>query len=127
MHPRLDPPQVHQILRLTTLLHKRIHLDVLAHPSPAPVSAFDALLAQSNLLLSTSDDLVSALYAPQDPVYVCAEILELAKIATSLQTQLAVLLPATDGLTDQPSVEETSDKTWFDTCVDQIRRLCSET
>lgn len=121
----MNPPQVHQVLRLTTLLHKRIFLDLLAHPSSAPVAAFDALLVQSNLLLSTSDDLVSALYAPQDPTYVYAEILELSKIATALQTQLAVF---TDELTSQlveDATVSTSDKKWFDTCVDQILRLCS--
>lgn len=112
-------------MRLSTLLHKRIFLDLLAHPSSAPVAAFDALLVQSNLLLSTSDDLVSALYAPQDPTYVYAEILELSKIATALQTQLAVF---TDELTSQlveDATVSTSDKKWFDTCVDQILRLCS--
>lgn len=136
----LSPPQVHQVLRLTTLLHKRIFLDLLAFPSSAPVSTFDTLLVQSNLLLSTSDDLVAALYTPQDLAYVYKEILQLAEIATSLQTQISVLLPVTDELENQlhtlsvddgnPVATSSSppkkkaDKKWFDTCVDQIVRLC---
>ncbi|KAF8559574.1 hypothetical protein OG21DRAFT_1502818 [Imleria badia] len=127
---------VHQLLRLTTLLHKRIFLDLLAHPSSAPVSAFDSLLVQSNLLLSTSDDLVAAFYSPHDIAYIRVQILELAKIATSIQTQLAVFLPVTDELANRlkalnvgnaPSspAKKKADKKWFDTCVDQIVRLCS--
>ena len=132
----MSPPQVHQVLRLTTLLHKRILLDLLAYPSSAPVSAFDTLLTHSNLLLSTSDDIVAALYSPQDPAYVRKEILELAEIASSFQPQISVYLPVTDELANQlhalnidddspsPSKKEAGKK-WFDTCVDQIVRLCT--
>ena len=128
-------------MRLTTLLHKRIYLDLLPLPSSAPPSAFDSLLTQSNRLLSASDDLVAALYAPQDLDHVRNEILQLVNITTSLQAQLPVFLPASDQLTDQlhalsledgalastsasPS-KKRADKKWFDTCVDQILRLCS--
>lgn len=137
----LSPPQLHQVLRLTTLLHKRIFLDLLAYPSSAPVSAFDSLLAQSNLLLSTSDEIVAALYTPQDPAHVRKEVLQLAEIATSLKSQIPVFLPVTDELASQlhalnvddasPVPTSTSpskkkaDKKWFDTCVDQIVRVCS--
>ncbi|KAG6376145.1 hypothetical protein JVT61DRAFT_2119 [Boletus reticuloceps] len=125
---------IHQLLRLTTLLHKRIFLDLLPHPSSAPVSAFDDLLLQSNQLLSTSDDLVAALYTPHDPAYIREQILELAEIATALQTQLAIFLP--NDLTNQlralnvdngnaAPTKKMADKKWFDTCVDQILRLCS--
>ena len=89
---------------------------------------------QSNLLLSTSDDLVAALYTPHDIVYVRAQILELAKITTSLQTQLPVFLPVTDDLANQlralnvgdgSPTKKKADKKWFDTCVVQILRLCT--
>ncbi|KAG9318480.1 hypothetical protein JVU11DRAFT_571 [Chiua virens] len=127
---------VHQILRLTTLLHKRIYLDILSHPSSASPSAFDTLLAQSTLLLSVSDDLAAALYSPQDPQCVRTEISKLADIATSLQTQLAVFISPTDELTKQmhalsvhdPTASATkkrADRKWFDTCVHQIVRLCA--
>ncbi|KAF8447966.1 hypothetical protein L210DRAFT_794150, partial [Boletus edulis BED1] len=121
---------IHQLLRLTTLLHKRIFLDLLAHPSSAPVSAFDDLLLQSNQLLATSDDLVAALYTPHDPADIREQILELAEITTALQTQLAIFLP--NDLTDQlralnidtAPTKKIADKKWFDTCVDQILRSC---
>ncbi|KAH0830564.1 hypothetical protein J3R83DRAFT_2019 [Lanmaoa asiatica] len=132
---------VHQVLRLTTLLHKRIFLDLLAYPTFAPVAALDTLLLQSNLLLSTSDDLVAALYTPQDPAHVRNHILQLAEIATSLQTQIPVFFPLTDELTnwlhalnvvDRTTVststspsKKMADKKWFDTCVHQIVRLCT--
>ncbi|KAG8217514.1 hypothetical protein J3R82DRAFT_5662 [Butyriboletus roseoflavus] len=142
-HELARAKNIHQILRLTTLLHKRIFLDLLAHPSSAPVSAFDTLLTHSNLLLSTSDDLVAALYPAQDPAHVRKEILQLAEVATSFKTQIPVFLPITDELAIQlhalnvddaspaatspsPS-KKTADKKWFDTCVDQIVRLCTST
>ncbi|KAN0077290.1 hypothetical protein V8E55_011145 [Tylopilus felleus] len=130
----------HQFLRLTTLLHKRIFLDLLPHPSPAPVSAFDSLLLQSNRLLTASDDLVAALYTPHDLAYIRVQILELTSVITSLQTQLAVFLPVPDDITNQlralnvdddsapkssSPTKKKADKKWFDTCVDQILRLCS--
>ncbi|KAI9566430.1 hypothetical protein HD554DRAFT_2025334 [Boletus coccyginus] len=124
-HELARAENVHQLLRLTTLLHKRIFLDLLAHPSSAPVSAFDALLLQSNLLLSTSDDLVAALYTPHDPANVHIQILELAKISTSLQSQLPVFLPATAEATSSSPTKKRADQKWFDTCVDQILRLCA--
>lgn len=136
----LIPLQAHQFLRLTTLLHKRIFLDLLPHPSPAPVSAFDSLLLQSNRLLTASDDLVAALYTPHDLAYIRVQILELTSVITSLQTQLAVFLPVPDDITNQlralnvdddsapkssSPTKKKADKKWFDTCVDQILRLCS--
>ncbi|KIL00402.1 hypothetical protein PAXRUDRAFT_821686 [Paxillus rubicundulus Ve08.2h10] len=133
---------VHQILRLTTLLHKRILLDLLASPAPAPVSAFDNLLVQSNSLLTTSDDLVSTLYSPQDPNSVRQETIALAKVAAKLHSQMAIFFSATGELekqlnaldiensastqapTTQPSKKK-ADKKWFETCFDQIAKLCS--
>ncbi|KAF8844967.1 hypothetical protein BDN67DRAFT_942534 [Paxillus ammoniavirescens] len=132
---------VHQILRLTTLLHKRILLDLLASPAPAPVSAFDDLLVQSNFLLTTSDELVSTLYTPQDPSSVRQETMALARVAAKLHSQVAILFSATDELekqlsaldiessaftpapTTQPSKKK-ADKKWFETCFDQIAKLC---
>jgi len=130
---------VHQILRLTTLLHKRILLDLLASPAPAPVSAFDNLLVQSNSLLTTSDDLVSTLYTPQDPSSVRQETIALARVAAKLHSQVATFFSATNELekqlnaleisaftpapTTQPSKKK-ADKKWFETCFDQIAKLC---
>ncbi|KAF9227929.1 hypothetical protein BS17DRAFT_774506 [Gyrodon lividus] len=133
---------VHQILRLTTLLHKRILLDLLTFPAPAPMSAFDSLLIQSNFLLTTSDDLVSTLYTPQDPSSVRQETNALTKVAADLHSQLVIFFAATDELGKQlaaldiessaatpvPAIQRAkkkADKKWFDTCFDQIAKLCS--
>ena len=123
-------------MRVTTLLHKRIFLDILPYPSPAPLSAFDALIQLSDELLAASDDLVAALYSPQDPDQVREVTLQLSDIVTRIHTQLAVFLSPTDQLTQQLlaiSLNRTSstskkraDQKWFDTCVDQIVRLCSK-
>ncbi|KIJ69400.1 hypothetical protein HYDPIDRAFT_172811 [Hydnomerulius pinastri MD-312] len=135
---------VHQILRLTTLLHKRILLDLLSSPPLVPISntAFDALLIQSNFLLTTSDDLVATLYTPQDRSSICEETVALAKVATTLQSQLLPFFPAVAELEKQLSelsikdsssssapasatkiTKKRADKKWFDTCFDQIARL----
>jgi hypothetical protein len=103
------------------------------------VSAFDNLLVQSNSLLTTSDDLVSTLYTPQDPSSVRQETIALARVAAKLHSQVATFFSATNELekqlnaleisaftpapTTQPSKKK-ADKKWFETCFDQIAKLC---
>ncbi|KAL4074439.1 hypothetical protein V8B97DRAFT_1949784 [Scleroderma yunnanense] len=105
---------VHQILRLTTLLHKRILLDLLSSTPPEPISniAYDFLLMQSNLLLSTSDDLVATLYSPQEPASVHQEVVALMTIVTELHNQVQAFFPVVDVIQDGSK----AGKKWFNTC-----------
>ncbi|KAG1753499.1 hypothetical protein EDB19DRAFT_1845125 [Suillus lakei] len=128
---------VHSVLRLTTLLHKRIFLDLLSStPTPPPPSvALDALLLQSHALLAASDELVSSLYVPQNPDMIRKESLALLDIINGLQLQLRIFFPDTSSLEQQLSglsiegdksastpSKPTADKKWFDLCFDQVTK-----
>ncbi|KAG1782491.1 hypothetical protein EV702DRAFT_1041319 [Suillus placidus] len=129
--------QVHSVLRLTTLLHKRIFLDLLSSTptSPPPSFALDALLLQSHALLAASDELVSSLYIPQNPATIRKESLALLDIINGLQLQLRIFFPDTSSLEQQLSglsiegdksastpSKPTADKKWFDICFDQVTK-----
>ncbi|EGO18565.1 hypothetical protein SERLADRAFT_403792 [Serpula lacrymans var. lacrymans S7.9] len=133
---------VHKILRLTTLLHKRILMDLLSSSSSVPSNvALDALLVQSGALLAASDDLVSTLYVPQNSQTVHEELQSFLDVVKALQTGLQAFFPAAEDLekqfskvtiqgvgVTQGSTEQTGDKVktnkkWFDTCFDQIYKL----
>lgn len=129
--------QVHSVLRLTTLLHKRIFLDLLSStPTPPPPSfALDALLLQSHALLATSDEVVSSLYVPQNPATIRKESLALLDIINGLQLQLRIFFPDTSSLEQQLSglsiegdesvstpSKPTADKKWFDICFEQVTK-----
>ncbi|KAG1756776.1 uncharacterized protein EDB91DRAFT_1241824 [Suillus paluster] len=126
--------QVHSILRLTTLLHKRILLDLL---SSAPIMqppnvALDALLLQSHALLAASDELVASLYVPQNPATIRKDSLALLGVINALHLQLRIFFPDTSSLEQQLSglsIEGEStpskpkaDKKWFDICFDQVTK-----
>lgn len=110
--PRLF--QVHHLLRMTVILHKRILSDVLSSTSPVSVanSVLDALLARSNALVAASDELVADAYPPQEPVFICRETEALVKVVADLRVHLSALF---DG--------QQANKRWFDTCFDQITKL----
>ncbi|OJA19054.1 hypothetical protein AZE42_06307 [Rhizopogon vesiculosus] len=127
------PFQVHSILRLTTLLHKRIFLDLLSSTptSPPPNIVLDALLLQSHALLAASDELVSSLYVPQNPASIRKDSLALLDIINALQLQLRIFFPDTSSLEQQLSglsIDQSTstpskpkaDKKWFDICFDQV-------
>jgi hypothetical protein len=110
---------VHGILRLSTLLHKRILTDVLSVPQdPHTNSTLDTLSSLSHTLLSASDELVSTLYTPQDPDHIATELTEFRRVVSdfqssiiqpeSLEAQLANLSLGKNGLK------------WFNTCFVQI-------
>jgi hypothetical protein len=128
---------VHSLLRLTTLLHKRISLDLLSSPPipPPPSFALDALLLQSHALLAASDELVSSLYIPQNPATIRKESLALLDIISGLHLQLRIFFPDTSSLEQQLSGlsiegdksasapnKPTADKKWFDLCFDQLTK-----
>jgi cyclin-D1-binding protein 1 len=136
---------VYTILRLTTLLHKKILLDLLAPPtSPQTLSpimlpsnvGLDAFLAQSSKLLAASDDLVSTLYPPQDPLATHTELLAFITVVETLQngvrgffrqTSTAALGERLEALTLTETSANANDargrkdiRIWFDTCFEQI-------
>lgn len=128
---------VHSVLRLTTLLHKRIFLDLLSSaPTPSPSNfALDALIMQSHALFAASDELVSSLYIPQNPAAIRKESLALLDIINGLQLQLRIFFPDTSSLEQQLSRlsiegdksastpgKTTADKKWFDICFEQVTK-----
>lgn len=124
--------QVHSILRLITLLHKRILLDLLSStPTPPQNAVLDALLLQSHALLAVSDELVSSLYVPQNHASIRKDSLALLNVINALQLQLRVFFPDSSSLEQQLSglsIDQSTstpskpkaDKKWFDICFDQI-------
>ena len=130
--------QVRSILRLTTLLHKRIFLDLLSSTPTIPPSniGLDALLLQSHALLAVSDELVSSLYVPQNPASIRKESLALVDIINGLQLQLRIFFPDTSSLEQQFSGlnidasastpnKPKADKKWFDICFEQVIKTCA--
>jgi len=129
--------QVHALLRLTTLLHKRILIDLLSSSSSTtpslPNSPLDALLLHSTALLTSTDDLISTLYTPQNPTSIRTELTTLIDVVRTLQSGLHTAgFFATIGLEDQlrqMSIQGDGKKTgkdikkWFDTCFEQIYKI----
>lgn len=132
--------QVHGLLRLTTLLHKRILLDLLDTPAPLssgisaiPNTSFDTLLFTSTALLAASDDLVSTLYTSQDPLAIRTEIISFIDVVRSLQSNLLVFFPIEAQLsemniglekrTNGNEIAKKGGRKWFDTCFEQIYKL----
>ncbi|KZP11986.1 hypothetical protein FIBSPDRAFT_836920 [Athelia psychrophila] len=122
--------KVHDLLRLTTLLHKRILLDLLVPPYALPPNpTLDALLIHSSSLLTASDDLVATLYTPQKPASVHTELIAFVDTVRSLQSgiqsaffpleaQMASLSVANPG--DAKAAKGKDPRKWFQTCFEQI-------
>lgn len=115
------------LIKLSNLLHKRILNDLLAQNSPnLDNTVLDGLSTHSSRLLVASDNLVTAMYAPQQS----------SVIALHLGDYLKVLRPLKDTLLrqqEQNVVEQfaslsvsgqSEDKTvrWFSLCFDQIEK-----
>ncbi|KII88518.1 hypothetical protein PLICRDRAFT_698889 [Plicaturopsis crispa FD-325 SS-3] len=124
---------VHSLLRLTTLLHKRILLDILSSTTPPSSNIlFDSLLSQSAALLVASDDLVSTLYTPQNPASIRAELTSFITTVGALQKVLEPLLPEAtleqqlgDLSVQSPGTNEKKKKDvgkWFRVCFSQISK-----
>jgi len=128
--------QVHALLRLTTLLHKRILLDLLSPSSPSIQNPpLDALLLHSTALLTSTDDLISTLYTPQNSTSIRTELTTFVDVVRALQSGLqSAGFFTTIGLEDQlgkMSIQGDGKgkktgkdiKKWFDTCFEQIYKL----
>lgn len=122
--------KVHHLLRLTTLLHKRILVDLLATGSVSlPNTTLDALLIHSSSLLAASDDLVATLYTPQVPASIRKELIAFIDIVRSLQSGLQSAFRPLEAQMALLSVTNTGDAQaakgkdlpkWFQTCFEQI-------
>ncbi|KAJ7685160.1 hypothetical protein DFH06DRAFT_1264492 [Mycena polygramma] len=112
--------QVHGILRITQLLHKRILRDVLSTSKEPPSnSTLDDLSSLSHKLLSAWDELVSTLYTPQDPEKMGTELGLFRKIISDFQASL-VQPDALETQLEQLSLGRSTGSKWFDTCFVQL-------
>ncbi len=130
---------------MVVLLHKRILLGLLKNvPSTVPNSILDKLPSQSHNLLLTIEDVVAALYAPQDVTAVQFSIIALAQFVSQFRSVIldefivvgypkASTTEAIDALTmafDEASIsgkstrrKEADVRRWFNTCFEQIAKL----
>jgi cyclin-D1-binding protein 1 len=130
-------------LRLTTLLHKRILLDLL-NPSTSPSwpstknPLLDGLLLHSTSLLTSTDDLISTLYIPHNPTSIQTELTTFIDIIRALQSSLisaGFFTVGLEGQLEQMSIQEGDGKgkkktgkdikKWFDTCFEQIYKAAT--
>lgn len=127
--------QVHVILRLSTLLHKRLIKDILSTTFQPPevlatdlAQHFDTLPSQSSALLAASDNLISTLYAPQNQIQVIAELSSFLNAIRQLRSLLAMFYEGPSSLVEQMARvslqgEPSKDpKIWFNTCFDQVEK-----
>ncbi|KAF7789515.1 hypothetical protein EIP86_000461 [Pleurotus ostreatoroseus] len=142
---------IHPLLRLCVLLHKRIQIDLLQKASKQVAentkhSPVDALPALSHNLLLATEELVAALYAPQDLPSLRAAVETLVKEAQTFRPalQAAQFLSSESALDDlpkkmhslttadvsaEPKPESADEKKrretqkWFDTCFDQVDKV----
>ncbi|CCM04584.1 uncharacterized protein FIBRA_06765 [Fibroporia radiculosa] len=139
--------KVQPLLRFTTLLHKRVQIDILSHrpvdlDSPDRSKGLDILPDHSHALLLASEELVAALYAPQDPATLSSAIPPLVESVHKLRDTLLegdLLPPAQDsdqalataisvltvggGSSKAQGKKSTDVRKWFETCFEQIDRV----
>ncbi|KZT09538.1 uncharacterized protein LAESUDRAFT_509228 [Laetiporus sulphureus 93-53] len=141
--------KIQPLLRFTTLLHKRVQIDVLSNipmaTSPNCLAPLDALPAHSHALLVASEEVIASLYAPPDPSSIASAISPLAESVRDLHATLlgGELLPPrraddqdVDALTrdvasmtvgaggaSRSAKQERDVRKWFDTCFKQIEIL----
>ncbi|GLB34956.1 hypothetical protein LshimejAT787_0205210 [Lyophyllum shimeji] len=131
--------KVHAILRMSTLLHKRIMKDILSPPphsslksSASLVQHVDSLVPQSSALLVASDDLVATLYPPQNPSDISTELAAFMDVIKNLRSFIVTLLQELT-LAEQMEamrlqgggVSQKDPKRWFEACFVQIQRAAS--
>ncbi|KAL1673833.1 hypothetical protein EV122DRAFT_293879 [Schizophyllum commune] len=124
----------HVLLRLCSMLHKRVAKDLLKAPHPSSVdnALLDSLPGLSAYLLSSADDFIMSLEAPQDTSQVTECLDGLVEQLRDLQTTIAPFFrdatsspdasPSSESKPDSETPKEskpTSSK-WFDTCFGQI-------
>lgn len=136
------------------MLHKRIHIDLLQKPPKEVVenthhASVDALPGLSHRFLLATEELVAALYAPQDPANLRIAVETLVKEAQAFEPTLRAALflqsssPEDDlqrkmadvTVTEEVAETETESaddkkrkerRKWFDTCVDQVDKISQQ-
>ncbi|KAG6894229.1 hypothetical protein C0993_012010 [Termitomyces sp. T159_Od127] len=110
--------KAHAILRLSTLLHKRIVKDVSTFPN------LDSLPPLSSLLVVASDDLVSTLYTPQTPSETSKELAAFVTVIDSLRSALLEpsLADQMQAMSLQPTQQQKDPIKWFQACFVQIQK-----
>jgi hypothetical protein len=121
--------QVQSLLRYVVLLQKQV---IVLLPSSSqsnlPNLTLDQLPFLSSKLTSTTDDLVSALYPPQDSLSILEELKSWLQNIKTLETTVSRMLDEGLSLEDQmgnmnlsAGVDQKTGATkWFDTCFNQI-------
>ncbi|KAI0362373.1 hypothetical protein OH77DRAFT_1416623 [Trametes cingulata] len=137
--------KVQPLVRFASLLHKRVVPDVLADlPSPQPErealnAALDTLPSRSHAIVLALEELVAALYAPQDPVALASAVATFSDATNKLYSSVTadVLLPSETDLVQrmgalsvdsgsgvsgghEKKVKDT--RKWFDACMAQINK-----
>ncbi|KAL1717528.1 hypothetical protein EV715DRAFT_274220 [Schizophyllum commune] len=123
----------HVLLRLCSMLHKRVAKDLLKTPHPPTVdnALLDSLPGLSAYLLSSADDLIMSLEAPQDISQVTECLDGLVEQLRDLQTTIAPFFRDATSSPDAPCSPSEPDgeapkesklasSKWFDTCFGQI-------
>ncbi|KAJ6502551.1 hypothetical protein C8R45DRAFT_924883 [Mycena sanguinolenta] len=119
--------KVHGILQLAQLMHTRILGDILATSQKAPNnSVLDSLSLLSHELLAASDELVSTLYAPQDPDRLKTELYAYRKIISDFQACLAKKPEALETQLQNLSLAPDGESKWFDTCFVQLSKVMDD-
>lgn len=119
------------LIKLSNLLHKRILDDLLAQNSPnLDNTVLDRLATHSSGLLVASDNLVTAMYAPQQSSVIALHLGNYLKVLRPLQDTL--LRQQEQSLVDQFATLSVSgqcgDKTvrWFTLSFDQIEKAAEK-
>ncbi|KAG5651598.1 hypothetical protein H0H81_008119 [Sphagnurus paluster] len=123
--------KTYAILRLSTLLHNHIIKDILSPPnlkfSPHLIQNLDSLPPQSSTLLIASDDLISTIYAPQNPSDISTELASFTKLIGALQS-IILALSQKPTLSEQlqamslGGTTQKDPKKWFEMCFLQIQK-----
>lgn len=132
--------QVHVLLRLTSLLHKRILLDLFSTSLSSTLNQpLDALLLYSTSLLASTDDLISTLYTPQNSASISTELSTFIEVVRTLQSGLIsagffaavgledelgqMSIQGSDGYGKGKKKTREDIRKWFGSCFEQIYKL----
>ena len=124
--------QVHLVLRLSALLHKRISSDLLVRSSDTttpPHSVLDGMPSMSRDLLSAADELAAVSHSPQDPRLMEANLQDIQAVLKRIEATVRHFFPeefletAIGGLSLKDREQAISKKKkWFDGCFEQLAR-----
>ncbi|KAG6820364.1 hypothetical protein H0H93_001556 [Arthromyces matolae] len=129
--------KAYTLLRMSTLLHKRIIKDVLTISPGSPslfIREFDSLPQHSSSLVAASDELIASLYSPQNSSELSADLNAFTQVIDDLRSSLGDLLQEPT-LADQMQamhLQSSSTRTqkdprrWFHTCFAQIQKTAND-